>query len=469
MVVQIAGRVIAVIIGLVSIAILTRYLTTEQFGEYTTTITFLQFFGVLVDFGLTLTLVVMISEKGSDEEKVVGNFLSMRLITGAILFAVAPIIVLAFPWSATVKMAVGIGAIGYWLMGGASLLVGVFQKHASMWRAAVAEMLNRTVLVVFILLFVFLNLGVVAMVGTTIAASGVWLVLMIRFAKPFVRIKPRFDLSVWKLAFQKSWPIAISILFNLMYLKGDIIFLSLYRPQTDVALYGATYRILDVMTALPTMFMGLLLPTLVAAWTTGKKVEFRKHITRAFDLFMIAVIPVIVGAQVVSKPLMVLIAGSDYEYSGLILQVLILAVAGVFFGALFGHTVVAINKQKLMTIGYAFVAIISVTGYLWFIPIYGIWGAVGITLFSEALIAIITFAVIWKVARVFPSFVVTGKAFLSAVVMYLFLLYFPSVHVLTDVLLGAMVYLAVMIVIKGIRASEIQALLPQRFVRISKE
>ena len=463
-VVQITGRIIAVLIGLASVAILTRYLTTESFGEYTTVMTYLQFFGVLVDFGLTLTFVVMISKKGADEEKVAGNFLSLRLITGAIVFAVAPMLVLFFPWSATIKQAVTVGAIAYWMMGGATLLVGIFQKHASMWRAALAEMINRTVLVSVIVLFAFMNLGVVAMVGASIVANAIWLLVMIFYAKPFVRIMPRIDLDVWKEAFTKSWPIALSIFFNLLYLKGDIIFLSLLRTQTEVAIYGVTYRILDVLTALPTMFMGLLLPTLVAAWTSGDKEKFKLFLSRGFDVFMIAVIPIVVGAQVVATPLMVLIAGEQYAASGPVLQYLIFAVFGVFLGAFYGHTIVAINKQRSMIIAYALIAVTSVIGYFWFIPLYGMWGAVAVTIYSEAMIALITFAVVSKVTGLLPRLVVTGKAIAASGVMYLFLISFPSFHVLTDVLLGALVYLAVMIVIKGVRASEIKLLLPDRFL-----
>lgn len=460
--IQIAGRVIAVLIGLASVAILTRYLTTEAFGEYTTTITYLQFFGVLVDFGLTLTFVVMLSKPGADEEKVAGNFLSLRMITGALVFLLAPLIVLLFPWSSVVKQAVAVGAIAYWLMGGATLLVGVFQKHASMWRAALAEMINRTVLVAVIVLFVYLNLGVVAMVGAAIAANAVWLLAMVGFAKPFVAIRPRIDLPVWKEAFTKSWPIALSIFFNLLYLKGDIIFLSLLRTQSEVAIYGVTYRILDVMTALPTMFMGLLLPTLVAAWTSGDKERFKTFLTRGFDVFMIFVIPILVGAQVVATPLMVLIAGDQYVDSGPVLQWLIFAVLGVFLGALFGHTIVAINKQRAMIAGYALIAVLSVIGYFLFIPPYGMWGAVGVTIFSEAMIALITFAMVARVTRVFPRLFVTLKALLASGVMYAFLITVPSVHVLIDVVFGAMVYLVVLVAIRGIRLSEVKALLPNR-------
>ncbi len=345
--IQAVGRVLAVAIGLVSIGILTRSLGAEGFGAYTTAVTFLQLFGVVVDFGLTLTLIVMISEKNADEERIVGNIFALRMISGAILFAMAPVSILLFPWSTEIKMAVAVGALAYVLMGGATLLVGIFQKHQSMWRAAVAEVINRAILLLFIGAFAYLQFGVVAMVGASIVANLAWLIAMIKLAKPFVGVKFLVEWSVWKKVWSRSWPIAISIFFNLLYLKGDILFLAYFRDQVEVGYYGVAYRVIDVLTALPVMAMGLLLPGLVKQWTEGKKVEFRKQVANVFDIFMIAVIPIIVGAQAVSVDLALLIAGSGYEISGRVLQFLIIAVLGVFLGALYGHLIVALNKQKL--------------------------------------------------------------------------------------------------------------------------
>src|SRR3989338_3847269 len=76
--IQLLGKGVSVLVGLISIALITRALGTHAFGEYTTAITYLQMFGVLVDFGLTLTLIVMISKTGIDEERVVGNFFGLR-------------------------------------------------------------------------------------------------------------------------------------------------------------------------------------------------------------------------------------------------------------------------------------------------------------------------------------------------------------------------------------------------------
>jgi len=456
--VQLLGRVGAVFIGMLSIAILTRSLGAEGFGEYTTAITFLQLFGVIVDFGLTLTLIVMISEAQANVEKIVGNVFALRMVSGAIMFTIAPLSILALPWSSTIQQGVLVGALAYVLMGGASLLVGVFQRFQSMWRTALAEMINRAVFLGLLFAFAYLHLGVVWMISASILANLVWLILMIRFAKPFVSIKPQFDFAVWKEILSRSWPIAISIFFNLLYLKGDILFLAYFRDQTEVGLYGVAYRILDVLTALPVMFMGLLLPLAVFHWTNQDKPKFRAQVAKTFDFFMMAILPIVVGTQAIGIELIEFVAGPGYEDSGRILQLLIIAVIGVFLGALFGHLVVAINKQKQMTWGYVAVAIISVIGYYLFIPTYGIWGAVSMTLVSEGLIALITYLVVHKEANLHLSPTVTLKAGLSSAVMYLVLIVLPPFHTLVDLGIAVIVYALMLFATKTISLSELKRL-----------
>jgi O-antigen/teichoic acid export membrane protein len=457
--IQLLGKALSVMIGLIVIAVMTRTLGAQSFGEYTTAVTYLQMFGVVVDFGLTLTLIVMISEKGVDADRVVGNFFGLRLISGFLLFSLAPLSVLALPYSSTIQTAVLVGSLAYFFMGGASMLVGIFQRFESMWRAALAELLNRFVLLGLTIAAAVYAPGVIEMVAAMVVSNLIWLFLMIRFAKPFVRVRPLFDFKFWITILSRSWPIALSIIFNLLYLKGDILFLAYFREPAEVGLYGVAYRIIDVMTVLPVMFMGLVLPSLVSAWSNGRKEEFKQHVARTFDLFMIAVIPVIVGAQIVSTNLTVLIAGSEFETSGPVLALLTLALLGVFMGALYGHLVVALNKQKIMTLGYVAVAIVAITGYLWLIPDYGMWGAVWVTLVSEALIAGLTFMVVYKTSGALPNLMVTFKALVSAGIMYLALQAMPSTHVVITILAGVIVYTFCLFALKAVKLSEIKSML----------
>jgi O-antigen/teichoic acid export membrane protein len=457
--IQLLGKALSVLIGLIVIAIMTRTLGTESFGEYTTAVTYLQMFGVVVDFGLTLTLIVMISEKGVDANRVVGNFFGLRLVSGFLLFSLAPLSVLALPYSSTVQSAVLVGALAYFFMGGATMLVGIFQRFESMWRAALAELINRAVLLILVVIAGIYSPGVIEMVAAMVASNFLWLLLMIHYAKPFVKIRPLFEMKLWLQILSRSWPIALSIIFNLLYLKGDILFLAYFREQTEVGLYGVAYRIIDVMTVLPVMFMGLVLPSLVAAWSNGRKEDFRRYVAWTFDLFMLAVIPVIVGAQLVSTDLTVLIAGNEFATSGPVLALLTLALLGVFLGALYGHLVVALNKQKVMTLGYIAVAVVAIAGYLWLIPDYGMWGAVWVTLVSEALIAALTFMVVYKTSRALPNLLVTIKALVAAGIMSLALRIVPEVHVVVTILVGALVYTTILIALKAIKLEEIKSML----------
>ncbi len=462
--IQTFGKILALLVGLASVAIMTRALGTEGFGEFTTAITYLQFFGVMVDFGLTLTLIVMISEKGADEEKIVGNFFGLRLVSGFLLFGLAPIIILLFPWSLVVKQAVLVGAFAYFLMGGATMLVGIFQKHEAMWRPALAELINRIVLLLLVAFFAYSQMGVVAMVAAMVVANLVWILSMMYFAKPFVRVRPLFEMKVLKNITSRSWPIAVSTIFNLLYLKGDILILSYFRDQAEVGLYGLAYKLIDILTILPMMFMGLLLPSMAKAWTENKKEVFKKRVAKSFDVFMIVIIPIMVDAQILGVDLINFVAGNDYAQAGIVLQILVLALIGVFLGGLFGHLVVAINKQKQMILGYALVALITLPGYFYFIPIYGMWGAAWMTVLSETLIAIFTFIMVYKHSKALPNLTIFLKSLLASALMYYCLTLLPTTHVLIDVLVGIIIYLSVMLLIKGLRRNEIKDLISKKSV-----
>ena len=60
-IIQTIGKAISTMLGILVVALMTRYLGQRGFGQYSTIIAFLQIFGILVDFGLTLITVQMIS------------------------------------------------------------------------------------------------------------------------------------------------------------------------------------------------------------------------------------------------------------------------------------------------------------------------------------------------------------------------------------------------------------------------
>lgn len=448
-VLQVAGKGLSTFFGVLTVAILTRALGTSGYGELTTALTFLSLFAIIVDFGLTLTTTAMISEKPALEEKILGNLISLRVITAVIFLSLAPLAVIFFPYSSVIKAAVAVGALSYFFGTTAQMLIGIYQKRLAMRRAIVAELLNRALVLIGAGFAYFVGLSVISVMWILVIGNAVQLLSMIGLAKNFVRIKFQISWNIWKEIIERSWPIGASIFFNLIYLRGDILILSLYVPQDQVGIYGAAYKVVDVITSIPVMYMGLALPLLVGAWAQNNRDRFNKLMQDSFDFFAIFAIPMAVGCISVGVGLMRLVAGDDFAVSGAVLAVLGPAMAVVFFGSLSGHAIVALQKQKIMTWGYLLVAIVSLAGYFFFIPRYGVWAAAWWTLISELLIAILTSWVVWKVSGFKPKLNIFSKAITASLFMLVFIKLFAYLPVLLLVTIGASIYGVVLSALGG--------------------
>lgn len=467
-IIQIAGKILSTLLGLFSLALITRHLGQFGFGQYTTITTFLTFFAVMADLGLTLITVQMISGETKNENKILNNLFSLRLISALIFVGLAPLSVFFFPYSSVVKIGVLITALSFVFPALNQVLIGLFQKKLNMDKSSLAEVISRLVLLGGIIVSGKLGYGLTGILITSVIASGSSFLLHYIFSLKFATIKFEFDLSLWKLIISRSWPLALTIVLNLIYLRADTLILSLFKDSEIVGLYGAAYRMIDVLTTLPFMFAGLILPILTAAWLENNKDSFKKILQKSFDFMAIIAIPLVIGAQFLAKPIMIFIAGPDFLMAGDILKILIFSVAAIFLGTMFSHAVIAINQQKKMISFYVFTSISSLAAYLILIPRYSYLGAAAVTIYSEVMIAIFSAYCIFKYSHFFPSLKVFFKSFLSSLVMGGFIYLIPARYqanlaTLTILLiLSILLYFVVLYFLGGIKSEELKAILKKQ-------
>ena len=462
--IQIIGKIISTILGLFALALITRYLGQVGFGAYTTINTFLTFFAVIADLGLTLVTVQMISGSPNDEQKILNNLFSLRLVTVLLLMGLAPLIVLFLPYSQMIKTGVLITAAFFILPARNQIFIGLFQKKLSMDRAALSEIVSRVVLILGILTVKRLDSGLTGILLVTVLSGAASFLSHYLFALRFAVIKLEFDLRYWQKIIAKSWPLAVTIVLNLIYLRADTLVLSLVRSQGEVGLYGAAYKIIDVLTTLPFMFAGLILPILTAAWLNKQRAQFSQVLQRSFDFMLITALPLVIGAQFLAKPLMIFVAGPEFAEAGLILKLLIVAVAAIFLGTIFSHAVIALDCQKKMIRFYAFTGLSALTGYFIFIPRFSYIGAASITIYSEVLIAIFSAYCVFRATRFRPRLKTLGRALGAGLIMSLFIYFVPlpyqtSLGGLIAMIIGATAsYLGALFLFRGISPTDLRAL-----------
>ena len=464
-VVQIAGKIIATILGLVAVAIITRYLGLIGFGEYTTIITFLSVFGILADLGLTLVTTQMISQPGVDEEKILNNLFTLRLVSALFFLALAPVTIIFFPYSPEVKAGVAIAVFSFLFIALNQIFVGLFQKKLRMDKVSIAEVSSRLVLVIGAVLAVKLNLGLLGIIFITVLASAINFLFLFIFSAGFFRLKIQFDFPIWKEIIRKTWPLAITIAFNLIYLKADTLILSLIKTPGEVGIYGAAYKVIDVLITIPFMFAGIVLPILTLSWAQKNMASFKIVLQKSFDFMMILAVPLIVGTQFLARQVMVVVAGGEFAAAGSALKILVLAAWAIFFGCIFSHAIIALDKQKKIIGAYLFTSVTALAGYLIFIPRFSYLGAAWVTVYSELFIALAAFYLIYKYAGFLFNIKVLLKSVLASAIMAAFLFFLPSWYygsaggLILTLGFSAAIYFTGLYLFKGITKEEILVLL----------
>ncbi len=446
---QLVSKTITTGIGIAVVVLLTRYLDPEGYGQYTTVIAFLQFFAIIVDFGLYITLTTKIAEPGVDENALVSNVFTIRLVSALLFLGLAPFVALAFPYDPLVKTGIALTALSFLFITLNQVLWGVFQKHLQMMKISISEILGRMVLLAGTVMAIRFELNLLWILAAIVAGSFVNFLFTYLFVRRMVRLKLSFNLEQWKDIFRTSWPIALSVVFTLIYFKADTLILQHYHGDIAVGLYGAPYKVLEVMVSFPAMFAGLALPVLAGSFNQHDTERFRRVLQKSLDFLVLAALPVVVGTAFVAEPLMVLISGEDYRASGDILRILILATGIIFVGNLFGNTIVAINKQRPMILVYCVIAAIAVTGYYSFIPEFSYFGAAWMTVIAEGLVATSSAIMVYASTKTRPQLRTILKAVMASAIMAAVLTVLPPIHVLWEILIAAMVYT---LAILGLRA-----------------
>lgn len=470
-IIQFIAKFASTFLGLLAIAFIARYLGVEGYGEYTTAVTFISFFAIVADMGLTLVTVQLISQPGAKMEKIMSNLLALRLISALVIIGLAPIFVLIFPYSTVIKQAVLAVSFSFFFIAMNQVLVGLFQKQLRMDKVAIAEVLSRALMLGLIFYSIKIDQGILGIMLAVSISSAFNFLLHYLFSLSFVRLKLSFDFEYWKEIMQKSWPLAVTIILNLLYLKTDTLLLSIIPRETsigiieEVGLYGAAYKVIEVLVTLPFMFAGIILPIITLKWANQDAKGFSNVLQKSFDVMAIVAVPLIFGTFVTSKEVMTLVAGKEFILSANILNILIIASSVIFLGTMFSHAVIAINKQKKIIPAYVFVAVTSVLGYFVVIPNFSYLGAAWVTVYSEIAIAVFSFYVTWKYTKFVPSLHVTGKSIFASASMaaLILMLHKYQISSLFVTLPTAIIfYLACMYLINGFSKEDVLVLMNRK-------
>lgn len=464
---QTLGKAINTALALITIAALTRYLGVAGFGNYTTIWAFVAFFGVFADFGFFWILLRELSRGKIPSNKVFNNTITLRLFLALFVYLGAFLLGFLFNYPPIVKTGIGVIAAAMFFQTMNSTVVAVFQSKLRMDRAVFSETAGRAVILGLVYLFISLKYSLLGVLTAYLLGNTVN--FLVSFSQLFYYLKPRleFDFALWKKIARAALPMGIVLALGVVYYKIDTLMLSWMKTQEAVGIYGASYKILEVLQTMPTFFLGPVFPILTR-YLEAKSEKLEHVFQRAFDFLVVSAPGIVAGVLVLSPQIIGLVAGDTFvsastvSFRGfpinsvMVLQILSFSVGINFFSNLFIYMMIGLGRQKDLIIpNIVFVALNIILNLFW-IPRYSYLGASVSTLITEMAVIGVTLFLVFRQTTLLPKLRLLPKSFLAALGMGVVLYQLQNLNLFTLLLLGGVVYVLLLYLFKAITKEDLK-------------
>lgn len=453
--VQVLGKLITAGLSILVLKIISGYLGTAGYGDYTTVYQFLAFFGIIADFGIYTITVKEMSRDESRIPVILGNVMGLRTFLAIVAMLLAVLTVFLIPhYSGTL---IPFGVLIATLATIITLLNGtissVLQVHLKMQYATIGLVIGKIASVLYmgwVVYYAFvgdLSAGFYHLLFSGVVGNLTMFLVTTYYVRRYCKITYKFDFAYWKKIFITSLPFGVALILNTIYFRLDVILMTFLLPHsqtlsepttaclktlcadTEIGLYGVAMRMLEMLVIIPVYFMNSVLPVMTR-YIEEQSQKIRQLIQYSFDCLVATGLPILVGGYILARPIIHFISdpeflsGNVFEFgSDVAVRLLMFAMLFSFLNALFGFTLVVLNKQvKLMLIN-AGAVIFNLIGNYFVIPTWGFRGAAMTSVISELIILIFTYWLAQKILGFHLSLRTFMRTFISAVTMG-FVVYF---------------------------------------------
>ena len=399
-----------------------RKLGDENFGKLSFAYSFAGICFIVADFGLSTILIRNVSRQKELTKEYVGNILALKIVLSFICISVIGLFVLFTDYPADVITLLVIFGGVMFFRSLIDFFCAVFNAHERMDIEALLKGTNHILLfssgiVVLAVGFGLFGLANVFLVVYSISSIiGFYIVYV-----SIVKIRPSFDLRFWKYIFRESLPLALTVIFTVIYFKIDVVMLSLIRGNnSEIGWYSAAMRLVELIGVIPALVVSALFP-IVSGLHRESIDSLRKVYKTSFRYLVVIALPIAVGTLLLSGHLIYTIYGEEYVKTIPALKILSLALVFIFVNYILMNILVAVDRQMTNAIMAGTCVFVNIALNMCLIPHYGYLGAGTATVITEIVLFSLGLYYVAKYICKINIVAVVSKPFISVAIMGTFI------------------------------------------------
>ena len=438
-----AGKIAIALLGLLILGMLTRSLGPADFGHYRTILTYLVLTSMFSSFGTNTLALREISRGDAKQEKLIGNAITFRLTVTSLTLLISAALAPLFEFEPIVLKGILIGLFGWLAYLTNEVITAVFHNKLKQHLASIADVIGTAFTCILVFLFISLDMGLLAMLGALACGQILTVCIAGIFANRLIPLRLQIDWKNWSYLIRAGWPIGASVILELIILRGDTMLLAILKPAADVGFYGVGIKIFEILISVPPLFAALMMPLFVQSVALPEK--FRHYTNYSLKMMMLVGVFVCCVLFQFSNEIILLIAGNQFEQSGLVIRILAPAILIVYINILFRFALTAAGKQTAMFKADLFGLFIAIPAYLILIPMWSYEGAAWAKVSAYAAILLVSSITMIREAKInIMPFTILKLSLTGLLTIYTFTeLDYLEIHWILNIFLGGVLYLVV--------------------------
>jgi len=375
-------------VGLIVGVWVARYLGPEQFGLLNFASAFVGMFGAIAGLGLQGVVVRDLVREPSSKEEILGSAAALQLVGGFVAYGlVLATIFWLRPDDALAKTIVAI--LGSMMLFKASEVAVCWFESQVLSKFTVWVQNGIFLIFAFVkVLLILKGAPLVAFAWVTMAeGGGVAMMMLIVLGVRGPRASQlRMKVARVKMLFVDSWPLLLSGMAVMIYMRIDQVMLGQMVSDESVGIYSAAVRISEIWYFIPMTIVASVFPSIIEAKVRSES-QYYQRLQRLYDIMVLLSVSIALPMTFLSTAIVLQLFGKAYIESGTILAILIWASVFVFLGVASGKWFLTENRQILSFQRAALGMIVNVILNLLLIPKFGAVGAAIATVVSYAMAA----------------------------------------------------------------------------------
>ena len=450
------GQFSALFLAFVLSIYIARRVGDIEFGKYSFAIAFSAFFMIFSDLGYHTFLFREVSKNKDSAFDYLSNVIAIRMVLTIIFFGLLVLLINVMGYPDDTKIIV-------YLFGGSTLLSSfgsvfkmIFRAFEKMEYETFTTMLTTSIQFIVGILILSLGYSLIVLGISFVFLEAFDIVLNYAICRhKFVKPVLRFNKYFWKQSIKIALPICLSSVFGLIYIRIDTVMLSLMKGDAVVGWYNAAYNLTLGLTPFPDLFMNALLPIMMIS-SVSNKISLSAIYGRAFKYLFIIGLPLAVGTMLLADKLIFFLYGTEYGNSIIALQILAWDILLLFLYRCIYYVLLSVNKQNQVMMIAGITAAVNIALNLVLIPSYSYVGSGIATIISEVVLLGLFLYVSSKHVNPIPFHKILIKPIIACVIMGILIYFLTNFNLIIIIIVSIFVYFFILYVTRAITQEDLR-------------